>query len=80
MGMYAKLLVEAGFNNLKVMDISKQAAPTGKVWAENAMKYRDAQSKGFTNEDVDLFVRACEAMHGWFEEGIIGYGIVKATK
>jgi cyclopropane fatty-acyl-phospholipid synthase-like methyltransferase len=80
MGMYAKLLVEAGFTNLQFIDISKEATPTGKIWAENAKKFRGAQGKDFTNEDVDLFVRACEAMYGWFKEGIIGYGVVKATK
>jgi 27-O-demethylrifamycin SV methyltransferase len=80
MGIYAKLLVEAGFNSLEFIDVSKEATPTGKAWAENALKYKDAEGKAFTNEDVDLFVRACEAMHGFFKNGIVGYGIIKATK
>jgi 27-O-demethylrifamycin SV methyltransferase len=80
MGMYAKLLVEAGFTKLQFIDVSKQATPTGKVWAENARKFRGAKGKSFTDEDVDLFVRACEAMHSWFEEGVVGYGIIKAMK
>ncbi len=80
MGMYAKLLVEADFSKLEFMDISKEATPTGKAWAENALKYKDAERSEFTNEDVELFVRACAAMHGFFKEGVVGYGIVKATK
>jgi cyclopropane fatty-acyl-phospholipid synthase-like methyltransferase len=80
LGDYCNLLMEAGFNNVTAVDISKQALPTMTRWKENAQRYAESGNRSFAKKDVDIFIRGCEIDEAFMQQGIYGYGMVRALK
>ncbi|MEW6553558.1 MAG: methyltransferase domain-containing protein [Actinomycetota bacterium] len=80
LGDYCNLLIEAGFNDVTTVDISRQALPTMTRWKENAMRYARSGGDAFAKKDVDIFIRGCEIDEAFMQQGIYGYGMVRAVK
>jgi 27-O-demethylrifamycin SV methyltransferase len=80
MGNHCDRLIEAGFREVTVIDISEKTIPTLKWWRENAMRFRDSEIKSFSKKDVDNFILGCEYLEGFFKKGLFGYGVLGAKK
>jgi 27-O-demethylrifamycin SV methyltransferase len=80
LGDYSNMLIGAGFNDVTVVDISPQALPTMTRWKENAQRYARGGGSAFAKKDVDIFIRGCEIDEGFMQQGIYGYGMVRAMK
>jgi len=80
MGNYTDRMVEAGFRNVNVVDITDKVLPTLKWWRENALVFLNQKKGTFPEEDVRQFVTGCERLAEFFRMGIFGYGMIKAEK
>lgn len=80
LGDYCNLLIEAGFNDVTAVDISRKTLPTMTRWKENAQRYANSEDDSFAKKDVDVFIRGCEIDEAFMKQGIYGYGMVRAAK
>jgi hypothetical protein len=80
MGNHCDRLIEAGFREVMVIDISEKTIPTLKWWRENAIRFRDSEIRSFSKKDVDNFIHGCEYLEGFFKKGLFGYGVLGADK
>jgi cyclopropane fatty-acyl-phospholipid synthase-like methyltransferase len=80
LGFYADSCIKAGFREITVINVTKQASPTLTWWKNNALNFNYGQIEDFSRDDIAAFIAGCSVLHGFFEEGFAGYGIVKAIK
>ncbi|MGQ9536088.1 MAG: SAM-dependent methyltransferase [Actinomycetota bacterium] len=80
MGTYADRLVEAGFRDVTILDITDQVLPTPALWRENALRVLREKPGAFPEEKVKGFIAGCEILDSFFRSGLFGYGIIKAVK
>jgi len=80
MGTYADRLVEAGFREVVLLDITERVLPTPLCWRDNAMRFLEEKRGAFPEKKVREFVAGCEILDSFFRSGLFGYGIIKAVK
>ncbi|MBC7252907.1 MAG: methyltransferase domain-containing protein [Actinobacteria bacterium] len=80
MGTYADRLVEAGFREVAILDITDRVLPTPMLWRENALRVLREKPGAFPEMKVREFVSGCEILDSFFRSGLLGYGIIKAVK
>ena len=79
-GNYCDSLITAGFREVTFINITEKTLPTMKWWKNNALRYRDSKTNAFSKEDVQEFIYGCETVEELFNDGVLGYGIVRANK
>ncbi|WP_287155327.1 methyltransferase domain-containing protein [Candidatus Solincola tengchongensis] len=80
MGAYADRLVEAGFREVTVLDVTEKVLPTPMRWRDNALRFLDEKRGAFPEKKVRDFVAGCEILDSFFRNGLFGYGMIKAVK
>ncbi len=80
MGTYADRLVEAGFREVVITDITEKVLPTPLRWRDNALRFLREKSGVFPEEQVRDFIAGCEILDSFFRSGLFGYGIIKAVR
>jgi len=80
LGNYCDLLIEAGFNRVTAIDVSEKTLPTMTRWKENALRYMRGQGKDFPKKVVETFIRGCAIDEEFMQQGLYGYGMVRAAK
>lgn len=80
LGIYCDHLKEAGFHEITVIDITENVIPTLMWWRKNAQQFIESETEAFSKDDVQIFIKGCEILEGFFKEGIFGYGMLRATK
>jgi 27-O-demethylrifamycin SV methyltransferase len=77
---YKNKMIEQGFSEVEVYDISKQAQPTLGKWKSNALLHKDRMVEATGREYADGFVLACDITEDFFNQGLFGYGMIKGVK
>jgi 27-O-demethylrifamycin SV methyltransferase len=77
---YCQILEEAGFSEIETFDISKQVIPTLMHWKNNVIQNRKNILGLLTEEEIEIFLHSCEIINNFFENNILGYGLIKAKK
>jgi 27-O-demethylrifamycin SV methyltransferase len=80
LGAYCDFLLDAGFNEVTVIDVSEKSAPTAKRWKENAIRFGESEFNTFSRDDVQAFIDGCDFLAGLFKKGLFGYGMLRAKK
>ncbi len=80
MGKLCDWMVEAGFSEVRAIDITRQAVPTPNHWRENARRFRAGAPGKSEGRYAGDFIRGCEDLRNAFDEGIMGYGMMAACK
>lgn len=80
LGTYCNVLIEAGFREVTVIDITQQTLPTMRSWKENALRSDNGETHTFSLEDVRQFAYGCEILEDFFNNGVLGYGMLRAMK
>jgi ubiquinone/menaquinone biosynthesis C-methylase UbiE len=80
LAFYEDILVECGFSNIELRDISSQVMPTPLLWKQNCLKHRNDILEFVSQEKFDSFVLACDALQEFMEQKFLGYGIVKGVR
>lgn len=81
-GFYCNGLIKAGFKEIQVLDVSKNAIHTMRHWEKNALSHlgKNIEGPSFGEKDISRFITACRATERFFNEGYLGYTIIKAVK
>jgi 27-O-demethylrifamycin SV methyltransferase len=77
---YENKMIERGFSEVEVYDISKQAQPTLEAWKTNLLLHRDRIVEETGRQYADEFILACDITEGFFNQGLFGYGMAKGVK
>jgi len=77
---YKNKMMERGFSDVEVYDISGQAQPTLREWKSNVLLHEDRIVEAGGREYADEFLLACDITESFFEQGLFGYGIAKGVK
>jgi 27-O-demethylrifamycin SV methyltransferase len=77
---YKEKMVERGFSEVEVFDISKQAQPTLEAWKSNLLSFEDRIVEAVGRQYVDEFMLACDITEGFIDQGLFGYGMAKGVK
>lgn len=77
---YKNEMIESGFGEVEVYDISRQALPTLEEWKSNLRMHEKRIIEAVGKEYADEFLLACDITRGFFDQGLFGYGMVKGVK
>jgi len=77
---YTQELKNAGFSEIKTVDISSSVTPTFKNWKKNIDQNQKNLKQCFGQTRINDFLLSCEIIKNLFDNNILGYGLVKATK
>jgi len=80
MGNYTDAIIDAGFREITILDVSEHVLPTLSWWRRNAERARDERDCPFPRDYVELFINACEILESFFRKGVFGYTIIRAEK
>ena len=75
---YRAILKETGFTDIKTFDISQYTYPTVHCWRENISKNKSRILEFFSETTVNCFMQSCDILSSFFQDNILGYGIVTA--
>lgn len=77
---YRVAMEEAGFGEIRSVDISGGVRPTMKHWKSNAVRYKQTLSGDMPVAKVDEFIDACDTLELFYSEEILTYTILEAVK
>ena len=77
---YQQNLENAGFSDIKTLDVSKNIYPTMQYWRENINQHRAEISASMSDEQIQDFLEACDILENFYNEKVLGYGMVTAVK
>jgi 27-O-demethylrifamycin SV methyltransferase len=77
---YDRDLRNAGFSNIKTVDISKWVRPTLKHWRANMANKKSDILQHFSSDDFNNFLLSCDIIDTFLKDKILGYGLVRAEK
>ena len=80
LGIYCNGLIQAGFHDVLAMNITKETMPTLACWKKNALCHGDTAINRFSKKDILRFIKGCDTVEGFFKKGLVGYGMIRATK
>lgn len=61
-------------------DLTDSTRPTFERWSDNAHRHRDAVVEDLGEDGWSRFIRACEVLAEFWDDGTLGYGLVAAVK
>ena len=76
---YARLARSGGLDVDRLDDLTAATRPTFSCWRSNAVRHRDAVVASLGEDDWQRFVDACDVLTQFWDDGILGYGLVAAT-
>lgn len=79
---YWKILHKIGFNEITTIDVSEEAFPTMAHWRQNIINNETEilRANKYTKEEIDAYLQSCERLEAIFNDRLVGYAIIKATK
>ena len=80
MPYYRQCLEESGFADIEVHDVSEQVKPTLAAWKENIALHRTRHENLLPPGAIDDFVTTCDILQRFFDDGVMGYGLLRAVK
>ncbi|MBU0993036.1 MAG: methyltransferase domain-containing protein [Proteobacteria bacterium] len=79
-GFYCNGILAAGFNDVKLINISKQTFPTLRWWKKNALEFKQQSPQNTSMKEVDAFIEGTKLVEKNYLDGFAGYGMLKAVK
>lgn len=80
LGTYRENLKNAGFKSIQTYDISENTIATLHHWKKNSLHNRDELSLLFPEGMYQTFLESCDILIKFFNNKILGYGIVTGLK
>jgi 27-O-demethylrifamycin SV methyltransferase len=80
LGSLCDPIINAGFSQACVYNVTKYALPTLKWWSENARRFRGGAKDEFSRQYTDDFIKGCAHLEKAFRDSIVGYGMISALK
>jgi 27-O-demethylrifamycin SV methyltransferase len=77
---YSDLFTEAGYVDVKTIDISKNVIPTLSYWKENLRNNENLIRESFSNLEYDEFLKSCDILENLYTNNRWGYGIIIGSK
>jgi ubiquinone/menaquinone biosynthesis C-methylase UbiE len=77
---YAKLMENAGFQNIEKIDVSEKVKKSPAAWKKNAILHQTQILKNISQNSFDQFIIACETLEDFMLKGFLGYCIIKGEK
>ena len=77
---YDALAAEAGLEVDQQTDLTTATRPTFAAWRENAQRHRSEVLALIDEEDLERFVAATDVLERFWDEGVLGYGLLSAGK
>ena len=77
---YTALATASGMTVDTAIDLTAATRPTFERWRTNARDHRDAVVTELGAAGWDDFVRACDILEGFWDDGTLGYGLLAAFK
>jgi 27-O-demethylrifamycin SV methyltransferase len=77
---YRELAVGSGLVVDTEVDLSARTRPTFARWRENAARHGDQVAALIGQDELDRFVAACDVLERFWDERILGYGLIGAYK
>lgn len=78
--LYRTGLQKVGFENVQLVDISRETMPTFEGWKSNIASKVASIEKSFDSRQIEDFLTATDLTHDFFERQIAGYAILSAIK
>ena len=80
MPYYVDCLAQTGFDEIEVLDVTSQAKPTLAAWKQNVGIHREQIRQHLSPSAVDDFVMTCDIIENFFNQGLMGYGMIRAVR
>lgn len=80
LGRLCDVLVDTGFIDLRVVNVTDKVIPTLKHWRENALAFIQHADERASCQYAADFARACASLEKAFLDGVMGYGMISALK
>lgn len=80
LGKLCDILVDTGFTDLRVVNVTDKVTPTLKYWRENALRFLERAGEKASRHYAADFARACTSLEKAFRDGVMGYGMISALK
>ena len=77
---YGSLARDHGLEDMEEIDLTAATRPTFARWRENAERHRAEVDAAIGRDDRERFVRACDVLEGFWDDGTLGYGLIAAAK
>ena len=77
---YAEELGRLGFRDVNAVDLTRETLPTFDRWDENARQSRERCVELFGERSWRQFVESAAVLRRFWETGILGYGMIWATR
>lgn len=62
------------------VDLTSSTRPTFSRWRDNAERYRGQVVEQLGSEGWQRFIRACDVLEGFWDDGTLGYGLLAAHR
>lgn len=80
LALYASMARTEGLVVDQETDLTAPTRPTFARWRDNADLHRDAVVQALGEADVDAFVASCDVLEKLWDDGVLGYGLLAASK
>ncbi len=77
---YRECLAEVGFDSIETLDISDSVKPTLCAWKENVDSNIESIETLLEPKAIDDFLRTCDILAQFFDQNLLGYGLIRARK
>lgn len=77
---YQHTVWKVGFDDVTLIDISEEAIPTFDRWKANVIAHEASILTTLTASQINSFMRATDLSKDFFQRGIGGYAILKASR
>jgi cyclopropane fatty-acyl-phospholipid synthase-like methyltransferase len=77
---YKQLMLEQGFKNVQLINISKEVIRTVTKWKENALEHKENILKLVDDNAYNDFLRSYDIIHNFFINDVLGYCLIKGDK
>ena len=78
--VYKQLAQQSGLEVISCEDISEAVLPTFARWRENAHRHREEVQELIGPESWQQFLEACDVLTSFWEQRLLGYGVIVARK
>lgn len=73
-----ELLQDSGFRDIQTWDISEKVIPTLHRWRANALRFLESERGKRERRYAKAFARACQKLERAFQDGLMGYALLRA--
>ena len=77
---YKQLMLEQGFKNVQLIDISKEVIRTATKWKENALEHKANILKLVDDNAYNDFLISYDIIYNFFINDVLGYCLIKGEK